>query len=116
MSTSPAATAAGTSATAAALGLRPGLVDYEGAAHELLAVAVADGCLGLFVVLNLSESESASFPREPITYQRHAVHGDSGLREPILEIRLSRLIGKVSHVQFHVSCYLLLPKQRGNRH
>jgi hypothetical protein len=65
--TAVAATAAATAGspsatTATAFSRRPGFIDNNVAAHEIVAVQSLDGALGFFVAIDLDKSEPARLP------------------------------------------------------
>jgi hypothetical protein len=60
--TAEAATAAPPATTASALTRRPGFVDDNVAAHEIVAVQSLDGAFGFLIAIDLDKSESARLP------------------------------------------------------
>src|SRR5882672_743824 len=67
--TAEAATAAPASPTAPAFSRRPGFVDNNVAAHEIVAVQSLDGTLGFLVAIDLDKSKPTWLPRETVADQ-----------------------------------------------
>lgn len=68
-------------ATAATLTRRTSFIDYNVAAHEIVAVQSLDGALGFLVAIDLDKSEPAGLTRETVAHQGDIRRGDSRLRE-----------------------------------
>ncbi len=77
--TAEAATAAPASPTAPAFSRRPGFVDNNVAAHEIVAVQSLDGTLGFLVAIDLDKSKPTWLPRETVADQGDIRRGDSRL-------------------------------------
>jgi hypothetical protein len=60
--TAEAATSAPTASTATTFPRRPGFIDDNVAAHEIVAVQSLDGALGFLVAIDLDKSEPAWLP------------------------------------------------------
>jgi len=68
-------------ATASAFARRPGFIDDNVSAHEIVAVESLNGALGFLVAVHLDEPEPARLPRKTVAHQRDVRRGDSRLRK-----------------------------------
>ncbi len=82
---SAAAAEPASATTAAALFLRTGLVDDQVAAAKVLPVHGIDGTVGLFVIGNFDESETARLPCETVTNEIDCGRIDTSLREIVVQ-------------------------------
>jgi hypothetical protein len=69
-----------TSAASAFAG-RPGFIDYDIAAHEIVAVESLNRALSFLVAVDLDKPEPARLPRETVAHQGDIRRGDSRLRK-----------------------------------
>ena len=112
MSAAAAAAAISTiavAAAAAAAGLRPGLVDDEGAAAEIGAVEASDRGLRFFIRLHLDERESARTAGGHVAHHAHRFNR-ARLAEQILELVFSSGERQISDKQFATPVYSFLTK------
>jgi hypothetical protein len=94
------ATATTAIATAArALCLRTGFIDDEVPATKVLTVETIHGAVGVFVVGNFDESETARLAREAVTNQTDRRRADTHLREPFLQLFFRGAERKIADVK-----------------
>jgi hypothetical protein len=98
--TTAATTASSATTTTATFAHGAGFVHHQRAAHELFAVAGFDGPIGCPVIGELGESKASRLTREFVPNNLHGIGVDPGLREKVLKLRLTGLIGKVANKQF----------------
>ena len=102
-------TASATStAPAATLSLRPGFIDYEVPAAEILAVQRVDRAVGVFVTLHFREGKAAGLSREAITNEIDTRGSYANLCEPFLQLLFRRGKRKIADVEL-LHLPLLLP-------
>jgi hypothetical protein len=102
-------TASATStAPAATLSLRPGFIDYEVPAAEILAVQRVDRAVGVFIALHFHEGKAAGLSREAITNEIDTRGSYANLCEPFLQLLFRRGKRKIADVEL-LHLPLLLP-------
>src|SRR6185437_2549784 len=95
----PTAAATAPAAATATLGLRPSFIDYQVPAAEILSVEGIDGAIGVFVVLDFDEGETAGLSREPVPNKIDARGSNADLCEPFLKLLFRRRKRKIADVE-----------------
>jgi hypothetical protein len=93
------ASSATSTAPAATLSLRPGFIDHEVPAAEILAVQRVDGAVGVFVTLHFHEGKAAGLSREAITNEIDTRGSYANLCEPFLQLLFRRGKRKIADVE-----------------
>jgi hypothetical protein len=93
------ASSATSTAPAATLSLRPGFIDHEVPAAEILAVQRVDRAVGVFIALHFHEGKAAGLSREAITNEIDTRGSYANLCEPFLQLLFRRGKRKIADVE-----------------
>jgi hypothetical protein len=89
--TAPAATAT--------FGLRPSFIYHQVPAAEILSIEGIDSAIGVFVVLDFDEGETARLSREPVPNEIDARGSNADLCEPFLKLLFRRRKRKIADIE-----------------
>jgi hypothetical protein len=83
-------------------------IDYQGPAHQLLAMTGFDCMRSHRIIIDLREAEAASLPRETVAHHGDGIYGNSMIGKEILHIGFVRCVRKISHKKLlHVTLLLV---------